>query len=63
MKSNNKEDNFEFVARFRISEMPSDYNGNHESYISLYDNEDETGGFTEEYEAYIRNNVYPNKKQ
>ncbi|MGX2961356.1 TraR/DksA C4-type zinc finger protein [Peribacillus sp. JNUCC 23] len=65
-----KEDSFAEVARFGTSETPSDYSGDYESYDTIYDNEEETEGFTEEYEAYIGNdvqgknrNVYPNKKQ
>lgn len=65
-----KEDSFREVARFGTSETPSDYSGDHESYDTLFDNEDETEGFTEEYEAYVGNDVevknrkaYPNNKK
>lgn len=65
-----KEDSFAEVARFGTSETPSDFNDDHDSYDTLYDNEDETDGFTEEYDAIIGNDVqaknrkaFPNKKQ
>ncbi|MDQ0220253.1 molecular chaperone DnaK [Peribacillus cavernae] len=67
---NDKEDSFGEVARFGTSETPSDYTGDHESYDTLYKNEDENDGFTEEYESFLGNDIdgknkkaYPSKQE
>jgi YteA family regulatory protein len=65
-----KEDSFGEVAKFGTSETPADYTGDHESYDNLYKTEDETGGFPEDYEGFLANDIegknrvdIPNTKQ
>ncbi|KWW20471.1 MULTISPECIES: TraR/DksA C4-type zinc finger protein [Peribacillus] len=65
-----KEDSFGEVAKFGTSETPSDYTGDHDNYNDLYDNEDETNGFPEDYEGFAANDIegknrvdMPNKRQ
>jgi YteA family regulatory protein len=67
---NDKEDSFGEVASFGTSETPSDFTGDHESYNSLYQTEDELDGFTEEYEGYLGTDIdgkntkaYPTNKE
>ncbi|MFD0051171.1 TraR/DksA C4-type zinc finger protein [Actinomycetes bacterium NPDC127524] len=68
--ANEKEDSFGEVARFGTSETPSDFTGDNENFDSLYKEEDETNGFTEEYEGFLGNDiegknkkVYPTKRE
>ncbi|MFJ7755491.1 TraR/DksA C4-type zinc finger protein [Peribacillus muralis] len=65
-----KEDSFGEVAKFGTSETPSDYTGDHDNYNDLYQNEDETNGFPEDYEGFAANDIegknrvdIPNKRQ
>ncbi|WP_409302322.1 TraR/DksA C4-type zinc finger protein [Peribacillus sp. SCS-155] len=54
---NDKEDSFGEVARFGTSETPADYTGDHENYDNLYKTEDESNGFTEDYEGFIGTDI------
>jgi YteA family regulatory protein len=51
------EDSFQDVARYGTSETPSDYTGNHSDYGSLYHDEDELEGFTEQIESFVGNDM------
>lgn len=47
------EDSFQEVGRFGTSETPSDFQGDHDDYSDLYEDDDETEGFTEDMESFV----------
>lgn len=63
------EDSFQEVARFGTSETPSDLTGDYADYDSLYNQEVEEEGFSEEYESFVatdiegkNTSIYPSKQ-
>ncbi|RFU66309.1 TraR/DksA C4-type zinc finger protein [Peribacillus glennii] len=54
---NVKEDSFGEIARFGTSETPSDFTGDHESYDTLYETENENDAFPEDYESFLGNDI------
>lgn len=47
------QDSFQEVGRFGTSETPSDFEGDHEDYSDLYQDEDTSEGFTEDFESFV----------
>ena len=58
-----KEDTFGEVAQFGTSDTPADYQHNRTSYNDLYDTEDETETFPEDYEGYAANDIEGENRQ
>lgn len=63
------EDSFQEVARYGTSETPSDFEGEYEDYSELYQGDDSSEGFTEDYESFAATDIdgsnrktYPSKK-
>ncbi|MFJ7640504.1 TraR/DksA C4-type zinc finger protein [Peribacillus sp. NPDC097225] len=58
-----KEDSFGEVAQFGTSDTPADYQHNRTSYNELYDTEDDTETFPEDYEGYAANDIEGKNRQ
>ncbi|MFJ7747654.1 TraR/DksA C4-type zinc finger protein [Peribacillus sp. NPDC097295] len=58
-----KEDSFGEVAQYGTSDTPADYQHNRTSYNELYDTEDETETFPEDYEGYASNDIKGKNRQ
>lgn len=63
------DDSFQEVARYGTSETPSDLRGDFEDYGSLYNEDSDDEGFTEDYESFVATDItgkeqriYPNKE-
>ncbi|MCA1056789.1 TraR/DksA C4-type zinc finger protein [Rossellomorea aquimaris] len=63
------DDSFQEVARYGTSETPSDFEGDYEDYGELYQGEDHSEGFPEDYESFAATDIegsdrktYPSKK-
>ncbi|PLR70052.1 MULTISPECIES: TraR/DksA C4-type zinc finger protein [Bacillus] len=54
---NDEQDSFEQAASYGTSETPSDFNGQHKDYNSLYDTDHNDEGFTEEYESFSATDI------
>ncbi|MBP3039789.1 TraR/DksA C4-type zinc finger protein [Bacillaceae bacterium Marseille-Q3522] len=58
-----EEDSFQEVARYGTSETPSDFKGDYKDYGSLYNQDDETEGFAEEYETFVASDISGNSHE
>ncbi|WP_332066879.1 TraR/DksA C4-type zinc finger protein [Bacillus sp. KH172YL63] len=47
------QDSFQEVGRFGTSETPSDFEGDYEDYSEMYQDDDASEGFTEDYESFV----------
>jgi len=57
------QDSFQEVARYGTSETPADLRGDYENYESLYTDNDQNGGFPEDYESFTGSNITAQKRE
>ncbi|MCE4051248.1 TraR/DksA C4-type zinc finger protein [Bacillus sp. Au-Bac7] len=57
------QDSFQEVARYGTSETPADLKGDYEDYDSLYSDNEQNGGFPEDYESFTASNITAQKRE